>query len=158
MRRCLYAKVDPIVLWDHHQGIRFLSLLLRNLIIPLMRMVPLLSEKDRGVLILLAYKIIILAYIYRPLKFNQTLTKKENSIWFQIFTNKSDRFLSHNVIEIFPRNLSAIWSCSLQHLLQLTCIHSLTKFLSNTSYIIRVYGPSTIVIKKIENTIDASLD
>ena len=70
----------------------------------------------------------------------------------------SEGLFSHNVIKIFPGDFPTIGSSPLKHFLKFSNIHSLSKFLCDSFNIIGIDGSRSIIIKKVENFIDAILD
>ncbi len=71
---------------------------------------------------------------------------------------KSECLFSHNVIKVFFRDLSTISRSSLKHLLKFVNTHSLSKLFSYSFNIINTDESSSIVIEKIENFINTSLN
>lgn len=70
----------------------------------------------------------------------------------------SEGFLCHYVIKVFPCYLAAVACCPLQHLLELLDAHSLSQLLRHTLYIIHIYRSSFVIVEKIENFVDSSLN
>ena len=71
---------------------------------------------------------------------------------------QSKCFLGHDVIKIFSGYLSAVGGCSLEHFLEFLDVHGLSQLFGNSADVIRVDCSSVVVIKKVENFIDAVLN
>ena len=70
----------------------------------------------------------------------------------------SEALLGHDIIEVFPGDLAAVSGCSLQHFLQLLNTHSLTEFLGYSFDIINVNGSAFVIVKQLEDLVDAVLN
>ncbi len=70
---------------------------------------------------------------------------------------RSESLFSHDVVEIFSRNLSSITGSSLQHFIELSGIHCLSQLLRDSFYVADINESSSIVIEKVKNLVDTVL-
>ena len=70
---------------------------------------------------------------------------------------RSESLFGHDIVEIISGNFSSVIGSSLQHLLQLGCIHSLTQFFSDSFDIVNIDKSSFIIIEQIKDFINTVL-
>lgn len=69
----------------------------------------------------------------------------------------SEGLLGEDVVEVFPADLSAVGSRTLQHLLQFLHVHGLTQFLGNSADVDGVDLSGVVVVEEVEDAVDAVL-
>ena len=74
-----------------------------------------------------------------------------------IFQFISEGLFGHDIIEIFPGDLLAVLSCSLEHLGELVIGHGLSQFLGHFPQIGQIDGIAAILVKQIKYLVNAFL-
>jgi hypothetical protein len=75
-----------------------------------------------------------------------------------ILRSISKSFLRHYIIKVLAWYFATVTWGPLKHFLELLHVHRLSKLFWHSLNVIHIYGTSFVIIKKIENFIDAILN